>query len=202
MKKIIFLSFSTFVLLAGCGNQNLLPLEEQSTKLQESNHELKLENQSLKNDNASKEKHLAALVKDTKDTKKARENHQIASYYEVSSKYYSDVTSIINAYETLDREVLENKRKEKVIEKLEAVIDDHELAVERYKDDAEILNVVEKDEQVKKQHKDVQNVQKTVHDSFQTIRKGYVKKDEKMIQEGRQKLTNIKVDTSDGAQQQ
>ncbi|KIX91567.1 hypothetical protein TP70_01900 [Staphylococcus microti] len=201
MKKIIFLSFSSMVLLTACGSQNLLPLEEKSTELQEDNHELKLTNQSLKNENAKKEKQLAALEKDTKNTKQAQTNHQIAQYYEVSSAYYSDVTSIINAYQALDKDVVKNDKKREVLGKLDAVIDDHDLAVERYKDDAEDFDVLKKDDNVKKKHKEVESLQQKIHQALETIRKGYAKKDEQMIQKGRQELVNIKVTSAEGTEQ-
>lgn len=48
MKKIAFVCMASSLFLASCGSQNLLPLEQKSTKLSDDNHELKLENQELK----------------------------------------------------------------------------------------------------------------------------------------------------------
>ncbi|MGV3041487.1 hypothetical protein [Staphylococcus rostri] len=201
MKKLIVLSFSSMVLLTACGSQNLLPLEEKSTELREDNHELKLTNQALKNENAKKEKQLAALEKDAKDTKKAKANQKIANYYEVSSAYFSDVTSIINAYQDLDKDVVKNERKNQIIGKLDAVLDDHDVAVDRYRDDAGALDVIKSDEKVKKQHKEVQEVQQNIQKALEKIRKGYAKKDQELIQTGRQELINIKVTSSEETEQ-
>ncbi|MCS4485513.1 hypothetical protein [Staphylococcus americanisciuri] len=193
MKRLLFLSFGSVMLLTACGSQNLLPLEEQSTELQEKNHELKLENQSLKNENAKKEKQLAGLEKDAKNTKQANTNHKIASYYDASSEYFSTVTSIINAYQSLDKDIVQNKKNKELLGKLDAVIDDHDVAVDQYQDAIAGLDVVKKDDNVKKQHKEVQGVQQKIHKSLETIRKGYANKDATMINKGRHELVSIKV---------
>ncbi|QLK86086.1 hypothetical protein [Staphylococcus sp. 17KM0847] len=193
MKKVHYLSLSMILLLAGCGSQNLLPLEEQSTELREENHELKLTNQALKNENTQKQKQLSALKKDTQNTKKAKANHKIAEYYEIASRYYSDVTSIINAYDRLDSDILKNKQNRKQLDKLDAVIEDHELAVDRYLDDVDTLSVTKKETEIKKQHKELQSIQKKIQQALKKIRQGYAKKEMKLINEGRQALTSLQI---------
>jgi len=46
MKKLVSIVGAT-LLLAGCGSQNLAPLEEKTTDLREDNHQLKLDIQEL-----------------------------------------------------------------------------------------------------------------------------------------------------------
>lgn len=55
MKKIV-LAIGASLLLAGCGSQNLGPLEDKTTQLRDDNHQLKLKIQELNSEVTSEKK--------------------------------------------------------------------------------------------------------------------------------------------------
>lgn len=88
MKKVLTTVLGASILLAGCGSQNLGPLEHKTTKLREKNHQLKLDNQELNqkiSDLKEKEKSLKA---DKENTKAAAKNDLKTKSANASSKYY------------------------------------------------------------------------------------------------------------------
>ncbi|MDT3983847.1 hypothetical protein RPN65_09030, partial [Staphylococcus ureilyticus] len=64
MKKKLFAILCASCLLAGCGSQNLGPLEEKTTKLRDENHKLKSDIQDLKLEIKEEKTNITALEKD------------------------------------------------------------------------------------------------------------------------------------------
>ena len=62
MKKYIIV-IGASCLLAGCGSQNLAPLEDKTTKLRDDNHQLKLDIQQLNQDISDQKSKIAGLQK-------------------------------------------------------------------------------------------------------------------------------------------
>lgn len=68
MKKLVSIVGVT-LLLAGCGSQNLAPLEEK-TDLREDNHQLKLDIQELNQQISDSKSKIKGLEKDKENSKK------------------------------------------------------------------------------------------------------------------------------------
>ena len=68
MKKFI-LVLGASCLLAGCGSQNLAPLEDKTTKLRDDNHQLKLDMQ-LNQDISNQKSKIAGLKQDKENSKR------------------------------------------------------------------------------------------------------------------------------------
>ncbi|MGV3244019.1 hypothetical protein [Staphylococcus sp. 11261D007BR] len=200
MKKLIAICLSGSFLLASCGSQNLLPLEEKSTDLSDKNHEIRLENQELKNDINQKQQQLDSLNIDKKDTKQAQTNQKKASYWDASSKYYQNLDDIIQGYLDIDSDIVKNKKKDDIIEQLDQLIDQHDTAKESYEEDIDEA-VVKKSSDIKSQHNDIKKTQETVSKAFDKIKQGYEKKDKETIKEGRNALTNIDIKTDNEDEQ-
>lgn len=62
MKRYIIV-IGASCLLAGCGSQNLAPLEDKTTKLRDDNHQLKLDIQQLNQDISNQKSTIAGLQK-------------------------------------------------------------------------------------------------------------------------------------------
>lgn len=70
----IVLAIGASLLLAGCGSQNLGPLEDKTTQLRDDNHQLKLKIQELNSEVTSEKEKVKALEKDKNNKNK---QHQI-----------------------------------------------------------------------------------------------------------------------------
>ncbi|MGF3969691.1 hypothetical protein ACQX85_14555, partial [Staphylococcus aureus] len=69
MKKLVSIVGAT-LLLAGCGSQNLAPLEEQTTDVRDDNHQLKLDIQELNQQISDSKSKIKELEKDKENSKK------------------------------------------------------------------------------------------------------------------------------------
>lgn len=73
MKRYIIV-IGASCLLAGCGSQNLAPLEDKTTKLRDDNHQLKLDIQQLNQDISNQKSTIAGLQKDKENGKQTADN--------------------------------------------------------------------------------------------------------------------------------
>ncbi|UXU58495.1 hypothetical protein [Staphylococcus agnetis] len=192
MKKIAFVCMASSLFLASCGSQNLLPLEQKSTKLSDDNHELKLENQELKSEISKKQQKLKALNKDNENKGQAQKNQTMTNYLTLSSDYYKELTNLINNYNKIDNDILKNKKNNDVSDQLDAIISDHDDAVKTYEDGLD-EKALKKDKEMKKQDEDIKKLQKQIKSAFNKIKSGYDHKDEQKLREGRQSLTQLEV---------
>ncbi|MCO4331306.1 hypothetical protein [Staphylococcus hyicus] len=192
MKKVGFIFIASSIFLASCGSQNLLPLEQKSTKLSDENHDLKLENQELKSEISKKQQKLKALNKDNQNKGQAQKNQTMSNYLNVSSEYYKELTQLINDYNKIDSDILKNKKNNDISDQLDAIISDHDDAVKTYEDGLDD-KALKKDKEMKKQDDALKKLQKQIKSAFSKIKSGYDHKDENKISEGRQTLTQLEV---------
>ena len=104
--------------MAGCGSQNLGPLEEKTTKLRDDNHKLKSNIQELKQNISKENQKIASLNKDKKNMKQAKENKKKATNLKASSTYYKNVAKRIDDYNQIDDDVTKNKGNKDIESKL------------------------------------------------------------------------------------
>ena len=190
MKKKFISIIGATILLAGCGSQNLGPLEQKTTKLRDDNHQLKLENQELEqsiSDLKDKEKQLGA---DKKNTKEAAQNSMKTKNANATSDYYQKVTDTLKDYHKIESDVQKNKRKEAVVSKLDKIVTDLQSAHDKYKIDLEKNSMSDKD---KSDNKNIEELINKLVSAFKTIRDGYSTKSDKKIKQGQQELAQIKV---------
>lgn len=190
MKKKFISIIGATILLAGCGSQNLGPLEQKTTKLRDDNHQLKLENQELEqsiSDLKDKEKQLGA---DKKNTKEAAQNSMKTKNANATSDYYQKVTDTLKDYHKIESDVQKNKRKEAVVSKLDKIVTDLQSAHDKYKIDLEKSSMSDKD---KSDNKNIEELNNKLVSAFKTIRDGYSTKSDKKIKQGQQELAQIKV---------
>lgn len=190
MKKKFISIIGATILLAGCGSQNLGPLEQKTTKLRDDNHQLKLENQELEqsiSDLKDKEKQLGA---DKKNTKEAAQNSMKTKNANATSDYYQKVTDTLKDYHRIESDVQKNKRKEAVVSKLDKIVTDLQSAHDKYKIDLEKNSMSDKD---KSDNKNIEELNNKLVSAFKTIRDGYSTKSDKKIKQGQQELAQIKV---------
>lgn len=190
MKKKFISIIGATILLAGCGSQNLGPLEQKTTKLRDDNHQLKLENQELEqsiSDLKDKEKQLGA---DKKNTKEAAQNSMKTKNANATSDYYQKVTDTLKDYHKIESDVQKNKRKEAVVSKLDKIVTDLQSAHDKYKIDLEKSSMSDKD---KSDNKNIEELNNKLVSAFKTIRDGYSTKSDKKIKKGQQELAQIKV---------
>ena len=190
MKKKFISIIGATILLAGCGSQNLGPLEQKTTKLRDDNHQLKLENQELEqniSDLKDKEKQLGA---DKKNTKEAAQNSMKTKNANATSDYYQKVTDTLKDYHKIESDVQKNKRKEAVVSKLDKIVTDLQSAHDKYKIDLEKNSMSDKD---KSDNKNIEELNNKLVSAFKTIRDGYSTKSDKKIKQGQQELAQIKV---------
>ena len=190
MKKKFISIIGATILLAGCGSQNLGPLEQKTTKLRDDNHQLKLENQELEqsiSDLKDKQKQLGA---DKKNTKEAAQNSMKTKNANATSDYYQKVTDTLKDYHKIESDVQKNKRKEAVVSKLDKIVTDLQSAHDKYKIDLEKNSMSDKD---KSDNKNIEELNNKLVSAFKTIRDGYSTKSDKKIKQGQQELAQIKV---------
>ncbi|PTG64485.1 hypothetical protein BUY28_10650, partial [Staphylococcus cohnii] len=150
MKKKLFAILSASCILAGCGSQNLGPLEEKTTKLRDENHKLKSNIQDLKLEIKKEKTNITALEKDKNNIKNAKSNKNKLNHIKASSEYYQDVAKAIDDYNNIEDEVSKNKQSEKTQNKLTDITNKIDAAFSTYK------NKIDKDkmnDEDKKKHK-------------------------------------------------
>lgn len=104
MKKYIIV-IGASCLLAGCGSQNLAPLEDKTTKLRDDNHQLKLDIQQLNQDISDQKSKIAGLQKDKENSKQTATNKKKEKNLNASSSYYNKVAKSIEKYNDIDADV-------------------------------------------------------------------------------------------------
>ena len=122
MKKKIVAILCASCVLAGCGSQNLGPLEEKTTKLRDENHKLKGNIQELKQEISKEQNKIAALEKDKKDISEAKSNKKKAANLKASSTYYQDIAKLIDQYNAIESDVSKNKDDKKVYSSLNPTV--------------------------------------------------------------------------------
>src|SRR5699024_6967515 len=118
MKKKLFAILCASCLLAGCGSENLGPLEVKTTKLRDENHKIKSSRPDLKRETRKEKTNTTAIEKDKKNIKNVKSNKKKLKHITASSEYYQDVQKALGNYNDIEDEVSKNKQSEKVQDKL------------------------------------------------------------------------------------
>lgn len=193
MKKKIISIIAATSLLAGCGSQNLAPLEKKSSKLHDDNHKLKSEIQNLNQQISSQNEKISSLKKDKDDVKKAKSNKNKASYLKASSNYYDDIAEVIRNYKNIEDDITKNKGDKKVQEKIENVTNDADKAYSNYSTNIDKGEMSSSD---KSTDKSIKNLDKKLTSALETIKDGYAAKNKKKIQKGQHALSNVNINNN------
>ncbi|WP_238347209.1 hypothetical protein [Staphylococcus shinii] len=177
-------------ILAGCGSQNLGPLEEKTTKLRDENHKLKGNIQELKQEISKEQNKIVALEKDKKDIGKAKSNKKKAANLKASSTYYQDIAKVIDQYNDIKSVVSKNKGDKKVQDKLVDIKNKMNSAFTTYKSDVDKEKM---DSEDKTKNKNITKLDKDLNSAFSDIKDGYDAKDKKKIQKGQKSLSTISI---------
>ncbi|PTI84373.1 hypothetical protein BU077_07025, partial [Staphylococcus warneri] len=127
MKRYIIV-IGASCLLAGCGSQNLAPLEDKTTKLRDDNHQLKLDIQQLNQDISNQKSTIAGLQKDKENGKQTADNKKKEKNLKASSTYYDNVASAVDKYNNIKPDVTKNKGSQSIQKKLSTISSDLEDA--------------------------------------------------------------------------
>ena len=175
MKKKIISIIGASCILAGCGSQNLAPLEEKSTDLREKNHNLKLD--------------IQELNKSIND-QKAKSNEKRVNYMKASSKYYDDIANVISDYNSLEPDLTKNKADQKIQSKLDKLISNTDKAYATYEGKVDTDDM---SSDAKSKHKNIKTLNKDLSKALAKIKEGYSAKDKKKLKAGQQDLTEVSI---------
>src|SRR5699024_2651543 len=123
MKKKLFAILCASCLLAGCGSQNLGPLEEKTTKLRDENHKLKSNKKKLNHIKASSEYYqdVAKAIGDYNDIEdEVSKNKQSEKVQNKLTDITNKIDSAFTTYKSkIDKDKMndEDKKKHKNITK-------------------------------------------------------------------------------------
>lgn len=188
MKKKIVAIISASCLLAGCGSQNLGPLEEKTTKLRDDNHKLKSNIQDLKQ-NISKEKtNLNSLQKDKDNLSKAKSNKKKVTNLKAASTYYQNIAKALDQYNQIESDVTQNKGNKEIQNKLTDITNKIDTAKTTYSNDIDKEKMSADD---KAKNKNISKLNKELNSAMSDIRDGYNAKDKKKIEKGQKSLSSI-----------
>ncbi|MEB8126646.1 hypothetical protein BU065_03420 [Staphylococcus succinus] len=188
MKKKIVAIISASCLLAGCGSQNLGPLEEKTTKLRDDNHKLKSNIQDLKQ-NISKEKtNLNSLQKDKDNLSKAKSNKKKVTNLKAASTYYQNIAKALDQYNQIESDVTQNKGNKEIQNKLTDITNKIDTAKTTYSNDIDKEKMSADD---KAKNKNISKLNKELNSAMTDIRDGYNAKDKKKIEKGQKSLSSI-----------
>ena len=187
MKKFI-LVLGASCLLAGCGSQNLAPLEDKTTKLRDNNHQLKLDIQQLNEDISNQKSKIAGLQQDKENSKKTSSNKLKIKNLKASSDYYDKSANAIGDYRNVESDVSKNKGKKDVQDKLDKISNEIDEAYSKYKSS---IDSDSKSEEDKQKRKEISKFDKDLSSAMDKIRNGYQSKDSKQIKKGQQKLATV-----------
>lgn len=190
MKKKIFAILTASCLLAGCGSQNLGPLEEKTTKLRDENHKFKSDIQDLKLEIKKEKTNITALEKDKNNIKNAKSNKKKLNHIKASSEYYQDVAKAIGDYNDIEDAVSKNKQNEKVQSKLTDITNKIDDAFTTYKSKIDKDKMNDED---KKKHKNITKLNKSLDSAMGDIRDGYNEKDKKKLKKGQTNLSKVSI---------
>ncbi|MBF7017032.1 hypothetical protein [Staphylococcus durrellii] len=193
MKKKIISIIAATSLLAGCGSQNLAPLEKKSSKLHDENHKLKSQIQDLNQQISSQNEKISSLKKDKANVKQAKSNKNKATYLKASSNYYDDVTEVIQSYKNIEDDINKNKGDKKIQEKIEKVATDADKAYTTYSTNIDKSEMSSSD---KSTDKSIKNLNKKLTSALDTIKDGYATKDKKKTQKGQHSLSNVNISSN------
>ncbi|MCD8820089.1 hypothetical protein K2V48_01750 [Staphylococcus gallinarum] len=193
MKKKIVAIISATCLLAGCGSQNLGPLEEKTTKLRDDNHKLKSNIQELKQNISKENQKIASLNKDKKNMKQAKENKKKATNLKASSTYYKNVAKRIDDYNQIDDDVTKNKGNKDIESKLTDINNQIDSAYSDYTTQIDKESMSNSD---KSKDKDIKRLNKDLSKAMTEIREGYTTKDKKKIAKGQNLLSSVSITSS------
>ena len=172
MKKLVSIVGAT-LLLAGCGSQNLAPLEEKTTDLREDNHQLKLDIQELNQQISDSKSKIKGLEKDKENSKKTASNNTKIKLMNVTSTYYDKVAKALKSYNDIEKDVSKNKGDKNVQSKLNAI---------------DGLSLSDDD---KKTSKNIDKLNSDLNHAFDDIKNGYQNKDKKQLTKGQQALSKL-----------
>lgn len=190
MKREIIVIGSCLI-LAGCGSQNLGPLEDKTTQLRDDNHQLKLKIQELNSDVASEKEKVNALNQDKNNKKKAASNNKEVKFLDSSSKYYQQVTEAIQKYNKLD--LNSKKSKEKNLNELSKI--DNQIT-SAYSDFQSGIEEKKLSSDNKTKLKNIKSINKDLNKAFEDIQSGYANSNNKKLKQGQNKLSQINLSTS------
>ncbi|MGY5296480.1 hypothetical protein ACXGR6_04540 [Staphylococcus haemolyticus] len=187
MKKLIVI-IGASCLLVGCGSQNLVPLEDKTTKLRDQNHNLKLDIQQLNQDISNQKAQVEALNKDKKNVSKTVDNNKEAKFLDASSKYYQDITKVISNYNQLDLSKNKKEDKKQNLEKLNTIANGIDDAYGKYKG-----AVTKKDlsSANKNEDKNIRQINKELQSAFKDIKSGYENNNTNKLNKGKTKLSQV-----------
>ncbi|HDB2697681.1 TPA: hypothetical protein O6I79_001073 [Staphylococcus aureus] len=187
MKKLVSIVGAT-LLLAGCGSQNLAPLEEKTTDLREDNHQLKLDIQELNQQISDSKSKIKGLEKDKENSKKTAFNNTKIKLMNVTSTYYDKVAKALKSYNDIEKDVSKNKGDKNVQSKLNQISNDIQSAHTSYKDAIDGLSLSDDD---KKTSKNIDKLNSDLNHAFDDIKNGYQNKDKKQLTKGQQALSKL-----------
>lgn len=187
MKKYIIV-IGASCLLAGCGSQNLAPLEDKTTKLRDDNHQLKLDIQQLNQDISDQKSKIAGLQKDKENSKQTATNKKKEKNLNASSSYYNKVAKSIEKYNDIDADVTKNKGSNSIQKKLSTITSDLNDAYSTYKSDIDEDSMTSEDKSTKKS---INKINKNITSAFSDIEQGYQEKNKKKINKGQNKLASV-----------
>ncbi|RIP34248.1 hypothetical protein BUZ14_09380 [Staphylococcus gallinarum] len=190
MKKKIVAVISATCLLAGCGSQNLGPLEEKTTKLRDDNHKLKSNIQELKQNISKENQKITSLNKDKKNMKQAKENKKKATNLKASSTYYKSVAKRIDEYNQIDADVTKNKGNKDIESKLTDINNQLDSAYSDYTTQVDKERMSDSD---KAKDKDIKRLNKDLSKAITEIKDGYTTKDKKKIEKGQKLLSSVTI---------
>ncbi|MGK8294372.1 hypothetical protein [Staphylococcus arlettae] len=190
MKKKIISIIGASCILAGCGSQNLAPLEEKSTDLREKNHNLKLDIQELNQSITDQKARIADLKQDKANMKKAKSNEKRVNYMKASSKYYDNIANVISDYNSLEPDLTKNKADQKIQSKLDKLISNTDKAYATYEGKVDTDDM---SSDAKSKHKNIKTLNKDLSKALAKIKEGYSAKDKKKLKAGQQDLTEVSI---------
>ncbi|KRG10256.1 hypothetical protein [Staphylococcus sp. NAM3COL9] len=191
MKKKIVAILSASCLLAGCGSQNLGPLEEKTTQLRDENHKLKSNIQELEQTIDKEKTSVTSLKKDKENIKQAKSNKEKVTNLKASSKYYQNIVKAIDQYNDIESDVTKNKNDKMILDKLTDITNKIDSAHTTYENDIDKDKMNDEDK-IKK--KNITKLNKDLSSAMNDIRDGYSEKDQKKLKKGQKALSTISID--------
>ncbi|HLR19695.1 MAG TPA: hypothetical protein VK115_07195 [Staphylococcus sp.] len=190
MKKKIVAILGASCILAGCGSQNLGPLEDKTTQLRDENHKLKSNIQELEQSINKEKSKVASLKKDKDNIKQAKSNKAKVTNLKASSKYYQDIAKAIDQYNDIESDVTKNKGNKKIQDKLTDITNKIDSAYTTYKND---IDKDKMNDEAKDKNKNITKLNKDLDSAISDIREGYSEKDKDKLKKGQKSLSNISI---------
>src|SRR5699024_1477657 len=190
MKKKIVAILGASCILAGCGSQNLGPLEDKTTQLRDENHKLKSNIQELEQSINKEKSKVASLKKDKDNIKQAKSNKAKVTNLKASSKYYQDIAKAIDQYNDIESYVTKNKGNKKIQDKLTDITNKIDSAYTTYKND---IDKDKMNDEAKDKNKNITKLNKDLDSAIRDIREGNSEKDKDKLKQGQKNLSNNRI---------